>query len=279
MTSIHPDIERVAVLNWHIYPASRYSKAGCFKGASDAATCDLEVIARWTREYPGCGWRVVCGPSGLFGMDVDRPGTHKADGVAALKTLVDKHGPLPHRPMTRTGGSGGAVLFFKHQGEALRGNGGCPLPGLDPHRGQQAIVLPPSIHPVTKGSYTWRVAPWEVAPPPIPEWLAKLLKPKPEPKWKDKPWVPTNDRAINAVMTAVHAVRDAPSGAANDTLNKQAFKLGSWCASGFLSESEAADCLYNAARMRSIPDREAQATIKSGLRAGLAHPVEARHAG
>ena len=276
--SLHPELEAVCLLGWHIYPCSRSSKAGAFEGASSKASCNLDQVEEWNKRYKSPNWRVVCGPSGLFALDVDRPGTHKEDGVAALQKLVEKHGELPPRPMTRTGGSGGAVLFFNHQNEPLRGKSGHPAPGLDPHRGKQAVIIPPSRHHETGGHYLWRVPPWEVGPPPIPAWLALLLKPAPEPEWKKHEWVPTTERARNAIMRAIHAIQDAPSGAANDTLNNQAFRLGGWCAAGFITQSEAAECMYSAARQRSIPDREARDTIKSGLNAGLRHPVQVRHA-
>ena len=280
MIGLHPDLERLALLGWHLYPCSRSSKAGCFEGAAAAASCDLDQLEQWSHQYRGCNWRVVTGPSGLFGLDVDRAGpTHAADGFAALSSLVARHGPLPTRPMTRTGGSGGAALFFKHEGQPLRGASGQPLPGLDPHRGRQAVMIPPSRHPKTGGAYVWRVPPWEVTPPPIPTWLAKLLEPPPEPEWKRHAYVLTSERARNAVMKAIHAVQDAPSGAANDTLNKAAFQLGTWCGAGLLTESEAWDAIYAAARQRSIPHLEAKDTIKSGLKAGLRCPVQARHAG
>lgn len=272
------EIEAVALLGWHLYPASRASKAGMFKGAAEAASCDLDQLEHWANIFPGCNWRVVCGPSGLFALDVDRPGTHAHDGFVALAGLAEKHGGLPPRPMTRTGGSGGAALFFRHDGEPLRGKSGTPLPGLDPHRGRQAVVIPPSRHPVTGGFYTWRVSPVECAPPPIPAWLADLLKPPPEPEWKRHAFTPTRERATAVIMRAMHAVQDAPSGAANDTLYKKAFRLGMWCGAGLIAESEAQDALYSAARQRRIPDREARDTIRSGLRAGTCQPVQARDA-
>ena len=266
MSAPHPDVERLACIGWALYPMSRASKAGAFAGAADAATCDLDQLARWQHDFPGCGWRVVCGPSGLFVLDVDRPGTHQHDGFASLAHLVDKHGPLPERPMTRTGGSGGAALFFRHAGEPLRGQSGQPAPGLDPHRGRQAVVVPPSTHPITRGAYSWRVAPWEVAPPSIPAWLAKLLAPPPEPRLSTS--VPTEEKARIVVMEAMHLVETAPSGAANDTLNRAAYRLGYWCGTGALHATEASSALASAAQRRSIPTPEARATIRSGLQAG-----------
>lgn len=273
---IPEEIERVAALGWHVYPMSRTTKAGCFPGASDAATCDRSTIDAWAHEFSGCGWRVVCGPSRLFALDVDRPGTHKADGFQALSDLVGSYGPIPPRPMTRTGGSGGAALFFRHTVEILRGMSGCPAPGLDPHRGRQAIVIPPSRHPVTGGHYTWRrgCAPWEIEPPAIPGWLAELLKPPAEPNFSGRPFTPTSDRARAVLMRAMHAVQDSPSGSANVTLNKQSYRIGRWCGAGLISPDEAADAMLHAARQRNIPQAEARATIRSGLRAGIRQPMQ-----
>ncbi len=138
-------------------------------------------------------------------------------------------------------------------------------------------MIPPSRHPVTGGAYTWRTAPWDVAPPPIPSWLVTLLAPPPEPVVKHD-WLPTGDRARTALMRAMHRVQDAPPGTANVALNRQAYNLGSWCAAGLLSEHEAKDALEAAARARKIPAAERRATISSGMTAGLRRPVQARRA-
>lgn len=270
-TPIPPDLYRVARLGWHVYPVRRGSRAACFRGAVDAATCNTDTIGTWCARWPGCGWRVVTGPSGLFALDVDRPGTHAADGVAALAALVRQHGPLPPRPMTRTGGSGGAVLFFRHCGEALRGQSGCPAPGLDPHRGRQAVTIPPAIHAATGGAYTWRIPPWQVPPPPIPSWLARLLAPidntlPPPPRHVD------SARAQGALVRALHAICDAPVGTANTTLNARAYALGRWCGAGLLDMATARDTLLHAAARRRIPVAEARATVRSGLNAGQRNP-------
>lgn len=276
MSALPAEIEAVALLGWACFPTSRSSKASMFKGALEAATCNLDTLEGWARNYRGCNWRIGCGASGLFGLDVDRPGTHRHDGFAALAALIGRHGEMPPRPMTRTGGSGGAVLIFQHAGERLVGSALKSAPGIDPHRGPQAIAIPPSRHPVTGGAYTWRVAPWDVAPPPIPVWLAKLYEPPPEPV--RRPWVPTERGAEKRLMRAVELIAGAPSGAANITLNKQAFALGGWAAAGLVAEADAVAALYCAAKSRAIPDREARDTIRSGWLAGLRRPAEGHHA-
>lgn len=148
---LHPDIERVALLGWHLYPTSMRTKAACLRGATDAATCDLDQIERWSREFPGCNWRVVFGPSGLWGLDCDVPPGHAHDGIANLNALVKLHGPLPARPQARSGG-GGLALFFRNDGEPIIGEAGHPALGIDPRRGRQSQTIPPLaiIAPVSR---------------------------------------------------------------------------------------------------------------------------------
>jgi hypothetical protein len=266
MSIIPEEIERVAALGWHVYPASKVSKAGMFAEATEAATCDLSIIEGWVKRFPSCNWRVVMGASHLFALDVDKPGTHAADGFAALVALVAHHGPLPPRPMTRTGGSGGAALFFRHGSETLRGQSGCPAAGLDPHRGRQAVMIPPSRHSVTGGAYTWRTAPWELAPPAIPPWLAGLLAPPP--RAPAPPYTMTDERARKALYAAVDHVRTGGAGGRNDTLNRNAFKLAKLVADGKLYRQVVEGALLDAALEVGLDRKEAEDTIKSAFRAG-----------
>jgi len=178
--TLHPDIERVALLGWHVYPVSARGRRGCIKRITDLATCDLDQLERWSREFPGCNWAVLFGASKLWGLDCDVPPGHAHDGITNLANLVRVHGPLPNRPQARSGG-GGLALFFRHDGEAIVGETGHPAPGIDPRRGRQSQTIPPSRHWRTGCPYRWIVAPWEVNPPPAPAWLLRLVTPPPAP--------------------------------------------------------------------------------------------------
>lgn len=264
---IPAEIEAVALIGWHVYPCSRASKAAAFKGAHLHATADLNQLARWSKEYPNCNWRVVFGPSGIWGLDVDSAGsTHAADGIASLQSLIAKHGPLPAKPMTRSGG-GGYGIFFAHKGEKVIGKTSHPLPGIDPRRGMQSITIPPSIHIATKRPYRWLTRPWEVSAPVAPGWLLKLVEPPPEPVYKANP-IDTTDQARRRLYRAVMAVIDAGEGTRNDTLNRRAFQVGKLIASGLLCKQEAVDALYAAGRQIGLDHGEVQATLNSALNSG-----------
>jgi hypothetical protein len=269
-----PDqIERVALLGWRVYPSSRSSKAACIKAPSDHASCDLGQIEAWCEQFRNCNWRVVMEGSGIWGMDVDAPSEgHEADGLSAMARMVAKNGSLPLRPTTRSGG-GGIAMFFRHDGEPINGKTGWPELGLDPRRGRLSVTIPPSIHITTREPYKWLVTPWDVAPPPAPAWLLKAVAPPPEPSRPRVPEVTTEGRAERRLRRAVDAILGAASGTANDTLNRQAFAVARHIAGGTLSESEAAEALYAAARNRTIPDLEARDTIRSAFKGGYSKPL------
>lgn len=276
--TIHPDIERVALIGWHVYPASRRTKAACIKNPTWSATADLEQIERWHREFPGCNWRVVMGPSKVWALDVDIPPGHAHDGVANLKALCEANGGLPPRPTERTGG-GGLALFFAHSDEKIIGDTGHPALGIDPRRGAQSQMIPPSLHVRTGQAYRWLVPPWEVSPPAAPGWLLAKVRPPALPPLK-RPIADSTDRARQRLYRAAQKVANAQAGHRNDTLNKQAYFVGRLIGAGMVGSLEAAESLIGAGLHAGMDRLEVQATVRSGLKSGMAHPwEEPRHAG
>lgn len=272
--ALHVDVERLALLGWRLHPASRHTRAACFSDAASLATCDLDKLACWSREYARCGWRVVMHGSGIWALDVDVPSArHKHDGIAALRDLVAIHGPLPTRPTTRSGG-GGLALFFRHDGEPIIGQGGHPEPGIDPRRGRQSVAVPPSVHPDTHRPYRWLVAPWELTPPAAPAWLLQLVAPPPAPSlpehWPRLPDAAEGRRryALAALRHAADRTARAPHGQRNDTLNAETFNLTRFMAEGTLNATEIATTMAYAGRQAGLVPHEVKATLTSALAAG-----------
>lgn len=267
---LHPDVERLALLGWRLHPASQYSRAACIKNAVELATCDLDQLERWAQQFPECGWRVVMEGSGVWALDVDVPSPdHEADGVKALAHLVAVHGSIPSRPMTRSGG-GGLALFFRHDGEPITGATGTPASGLDPRRGRLTVTVPPSIHHRTRRPYRWLAPPWEVAPPPAPAWLLKLVAPPDDPA--PVPSRPMSEHgrpyAVAALRRAVEQVATAPAGQRNATLNSATWRVARFISTGQLQPGEIADALAHAGRVAGLDRMEVQRTLASALAAG-----------
>lgn len=275
MTALPSDINRLALLGWRLYPASRKSKAACIRDPGASATFDLDKLEFWAREFPGCNWRMVCEGSGVWALDVDVPSEdHADDGVAALACLVRQHGAIPPRPMIRSGG-GGLALFFRHRGEPIHGQTGWPVPGIDPRRGRLSVTVPPSIHVRTRRRYVWAVAPWEVPAPDAPAWLLKAVAPPLQlPARPASEGVATagpgrrSRYADAALRNAIRRVAGAPQGQRNDMLNKEMFALMRLAHAGDLSIREIADGMAVAARHAGLGGPEIQATLRSALRSG-----------
>ena len=272
--TLHPDIERLALLGWRLHPASQYSRAACIKGAAEAATSDVDQLGRWYSEFRGCNWRVVMQGSGVWSLDVDAPGPdHEADGITAMTELVARHGQIPPRPMTRSGG-GGYALFFQHRGEPIAGRTGTPAPGLDPRRGRLAVTIPPSVHITSRRPYRWITPPWELSPPPAPDWLLRLVAPRLEPAMPDKPTRPEatpeglRRYALAALRHAGDRVALARPGSRSDMLNAETYALTRFAKDGLLDASEIAITMAYAGRQAGLLTLEVKATLASAMAAG-----------
>jgi hypothetical protein len=251
MIGLHPDLERLALLGWKLAPATA-AKKGLFRGYLDAATDDLHQIAAWQREHPRACWKVRPQGSGVWFLDVDVPGgTHRHDGVTALRALCDLHGPLPPGPRGRSP-SGGHLLVFRDTGVPIRRGAAVPAPGLDTLHARLCPMVSPSQR--AGGVYRWLVAPWDLDPAPAPEWLLALLAPPPPPlPAKHSLTADTARRGLGRALDAISVAR--------------------WIAAGLLDEVAAVGALYAAGRTLGLADCEVRATIKSGFRAGCQHPL------
>ena len=203
--------------------------------------------------------------SGVFVIDVD-PG-----GDAAALDL-----PPTVTAMT---GRGGTHLYFVHPGH-LGNSAGRLGPHIDTRGDGGQVVFPGSIHPDTGASYEWVAGsePWTAALAALPAAVLKRLKPSPA-----RP--ATSTSRPSAVLIPAYAmaawrgeqaaVRAAPVGERNATLNTAALKLGQLVGAGALARQDVEVALRDAARDVGLEDREIAATIRSGIEAGIADPRQA----
>ncbi len=269
--TLHPDIERVALLGWRMVPATQ-TKKGMFPGYLDKATADLDQLEAWAAEYPGCCWKCVPAGSGVWFLDVDIPGAdHASDGVTALRDLCELHGPIPPRPHGRSA-SGGHLLVFRDAGHPIAPGSARPAAGLDTLAGRCCPMVSPSRR--KGGAYRWVVAPWECDPPEAPEWLLRMVAPPPAPAAPRRPFIATEDRAINALMRSFNAVAHAGPGQRNAALLRRATLLGGYVAAGMIDQSQATRELVAAGTAAGQSIAEARSTVASGIRRGLTRPIE-----
>ena len=274
MTDIPDELLCLLDMGWHIFPVSRQTKKTPYKGAMYDATTSLSKIREWMKKYPDCNWRVHPGKSNIFCLDIDRSGSlHDNDGFETMRNLTRTNGRLPYGPRLITGGSRGCVVFFRYEGQELRGGPNALGKGIDVStiRGAVCPTVPPSIHQVSGGKYIWhkRRSPWIVPLPPIPQWIIKELTPPPIP---DVDLSQVDAGTAEAMLnTYLDRVQKAPSGASNRTLYNQSFRAGKLVKGGFIDYNSAHAMLRSAAQVRIKGEDVGSIipTIHSGLRSGM----------
>lgn len=237
-------------------------KAPLVQGGFKTATTNSSQIREWWRQWPEASIGVPTGnASGVFALDVDMP-----DGTRHLDQLESKFGRLP-KTLTQRTGSGGMHLFFaSYEGVEVKNKVRHSGTHLDVRGDGGYVIVPPSGHPAGS-NYTWQE---EHPVADAPEWLFRWMnQAPPQQGGSPLPMVNSSAYAESAFKAEISAVRQAPNGKRNNTLNKAAFSLGQLVGAGHLDQREVEKALFGAS---SLPSNEKAKTIRSGLSSGMEQP-------
>ncbi|WP_240351527.1 bifunctional DNA primase/polymerase [Streptomyces olivoreticuli] len=203
------------------------------------------------------------------------------DGRDVLALLVEVRcatlpGCAPETLIVRTPSGGFHYWFRAPAGTAWRPQAGALGWQLDVRAGSSYAVAPGTV--TRDGAYTALGDCRAVTE--LPVWLARDLERTGHRVRPERPRValPWRSRSVGsgyvaaAVESELRAVAEAQPGTRNATLNRAAFSLGTLCAVGRLEHDQLADVLRDAAQHAGLPEREADAAIRSGLSAGERHP-------
>jgi hypothetical protein len=256
---------RLAARGWHVFPCLPGSKRPAVDRWEQRACADPGLVQRyWPGPRHNIG--VAPGPSGLVVIDLDPP-----DGRAHLEALG--HG-IPATFTVSTSRPGGEHLYFAMpSGRGIRNSAGKIAPHFDVRGAGGYVIGPGSV----VGGRAYRIT-RDCPAAPLPAWLADLAAPAPAPMTPGPamPLRPADGYAAAAVRAEIGAVIAAPRGTRNDQLNCSAFSLGQLVAVGVLDEEQVAEALRRAAERNGLladdGSRQCEATIRSGLRAGMANP-------
>jgi hypothetical protein len=273
-----------AVAGWPVLPlhtpapagGCSCGRAGCASagkhprtrhGFRDAST-DPARITGWWRRWPDANVGVRTGE--LVVLDVDGP-----EGARALAELETEHGPLPATRRARTGR--GRHLYFHAADREVASSVGRLGAGLDLRARGGSVVAPPSRH-ASGRYYAWTCT---VDLAPLPAWLADLasiMRPAVGERAALPPAVAASGggerarRYLQAAMDAELAEVASATDVRNNALNRAAFRLGQLVGAGLGDPARLADALLDAGLHAGLGEREARATIASGLGAGQRHP-------
>lgn len=116
MANSKDDLKTVLHFGAKLFPVKVKTKLPIIKGWQEKATSDIKQLRAWEKEFPGCGWGIACGPSGLHVIDIDG-----ADGE--LSVLGRE---LPPTLEVETQSKNRHLYYMGSTGSKIR-----PIPGLD----------------------------------------------------------------------------------------------------------------------------------------------------
>jgi hypothetical protein len=270
---------RLAQEGWAVLPLAPGGKQPMLKEWPKRASRDPAQIARWWEAQPRANIGVACGPSGLVVIDLDVKGG--ACGPAAWEALCAELGLSPWDTAAASTPSGGWHLYYAApEGMPIGNSAGKLGPGIDVRANGGYVVAPPSR--IEGGSYAW-IERANLQPLPAPV-ARRLADQRPPPRAGPDASRRDADASLaayvrKAVDSEAQNVAHAREGMRNHTLNVAAYCLGQLVAAPWagLAEEAVRDALLQAARACGLAEREALATIESGLAVGLQHPRPSPH--
>jgi hypothetical protein len=208
-----------------------------------------EVIT-WWQLCPNANIGIVTGEiSGIIVLDLDGP-------------EVAQRREIPTTPISLTGN--GMHIFFRYSdARSFR------RPGMDLKAEGGYVVAPPSIHPSGR-RYEWQLGPF-IEPANPPDWLMDFILPR-EVEHEMTPIRKGSVYGQAALHGELNTLARTQIGARNNQLNRSAFSLGQLLAAGLLDRTEVEHTLTMVASAIGLGAREIQATLRSGLEAGMRHP-------
>lgn len=267
---LHLSVSRLTELGWPIFEAKENKTPATKRGFKDARV-DSDQVLRWKDNAMAAHATGRTGGTVVIDIDVDPD--KELNAIEWLTQKERDHGGLPPHPIVKTPRGGEHHYFSYPDDRTVRSTAGRIERGVDV-RGDGGYVIVPDSES-NKGSYKWKVAPWMVPPPIMPDWLLELVADPLQtvpvnisapPTHADKEEI---DREFDEV---IQWLKTAKVGSRNQTLNIAAFQIGRMVGTGALREDVAESGLLDAAQSIELTLAESKATIKSGMTAGKRRP-------
>jgi Protein of unknown function (DUF3631)/Bifunctional DNA primase/polymerase, N-terminal len=274
---------RYAEAGFRIFPCG-IDKRPLVPSWATERTADAARITAWWQANPEALVGLPTKPHGLLVFDADRHHDGE-DGVAHFRALCAAHEPLPAHPIVLTANGGEHHIFRQPAnkiGNRKLGHGLETRGYKDDNDGGYIIAAGSKL----PDGRCWRRAKGalsllraELIEPPA--WLEEFAGEPREEQQQARTVVRSSKREESyAAKVLDNLARDlaamAPESGRNNQLNVAALKLGSMVAKGWVGESTVIGRLFDACvangLVKDTGAKAVNATIQSGLKAGLAQP-------
>jgi hypothetical protein len=234
-------------------------------GIHDATTSPAQ-LERWWSRWPQANLGLATGVV-FDALDVDG-----LAGLAALRQFARAANLRLTGPLVATGG-GGWHHWFRPTGLGNR-----PPRGLErvDWRGRGGAVLAPPSRHASGGTYRWLRDLDQASLPEAPSALRILLDPNPRTTTGSArtagPAAPGHPYGRRVLAAELAALRRATPGHRNHTLNRCAFKVYRYVASGVLDDEDVTAAFTITGLAIGLDRAEVGRTLASARTAGLANP-------
>lgn len=255
---------------WPVFPC-KPTKAPATRNGYKDATTDLPRVRDWWERHPDHLVAVPTDDLVVLDLDVDP----NRDTWSWWQALADDHGWQVTENLVVATPSGGVHVYFAAPNDGdvrVRCSAGRLATHVDVRAAGGYIIAPGTT---LSDGRRYEVLHLPDRLPVTPSWLVDMLAgPRPAPAAATRP-VRRRDGTrygVAALEAEVGRVATAPVGTRNDTLVRAAFRCGQLAAGGELDPIHAAEQLELAAVRAGLSQSEAEATIRSGMRAGGRRP-------
>jgi putative DNA primase/helicase len=146
---------------WHVFPVppgtkKSHKKADYSGGRNWGMTNDPAEIRRDFTRWPDAGIGIPTGADNkIWVTEADTPKGHGVDGIAAMKALEEKHGPLP-ATLQAISPSGSVHWYWRWPGNGtvIANSSSAIAKGVDVRGEGGMVVAPPTTRPDV-GVYRW----------------------------------------------------------------------------------------------------------------------------
>lgn len=254
---------------------------------------DFSTRQQTKQEVRGFSWgpnlAIINGINNIRTIDIDGCGDN-ADILFGVLQLLGLD--FDYQWVVQSPGKGGGFHIYIICPDALTLTSnavlvGDPLPGQDFKQielrwSKCYTMFPPSIHPDTNTAYQWLFSapttPMAIVPITVVESAFRSIaipqkKAKEQtPKQEQKKIIHFDAWAQRALDQEISTVRSAREGGRNTQLNRSAYALGQIIGIGLLDRNKIMGELLRTACATGLDEQEANATIASGLDAGIKKP-------
>jgi AAA domain/Bifunctional DNA primase/polymerase, N-terminal len=262
---------RAAKRGWKIFPCNGKKEPLTSHGFKDATT-DEAIIRAWAKNWPGALWGRALEASVLV-IDLDMK--HGNNGIREFEKLQSCKPEEFDAPRVATA-TGGIHIYTNATDRDFKNTIGKIAFGVDTRTNGGYVIIPSG-----DGSYRWLTDP-ETPKPPSPQWAEAALRriTNLETMAEAKSFQGASQFGNAILASACNAIKTAPGGTQEATLNDRSFQVGRYIGGGLLEHEPAIESLIAAGLLmvntkpKEWTEKEVRFKVTRAVEAGMGQPSD-----